>query len=190
MPALHPGETRPVEYTTRRNIAASPWTRAVRALVVFPSLRAQRTPRSLGCAARQPQLDGKRVAAIGFCFGGTTALELMRSGAPPRGSRDLPSGSPELPETRRARARLLVCHGARSAVKKEAVDALMANCPRQVDCSSSTTQCSAQLYRPEATAQMRHAYEKRRGALLAAMRHLFDERSPEVPDCSRQHRDG
>jgi dienelactone hydrolase len=29
----------------------------------------------------QPQTDGTKIAAIGYCFGGTTALELARSGA-------------------------------------------------------------------------------------------------------------
>jgi dienelactone hydrolase len=32
--------------------------------------------------ARQPNVDGSRIAAIGFCFGGTTVLELARAGAP------------------------------------------------------------------------------------------------------------
>jgi dienelactone hydrolase len=30
----------------------------------------------------QPNVDGSKLAAIGYCFGGTTALELARSGAP------------------------------------------------------------------------------------------------------------
>jgi dienelactone hydrolase len=30
---------------------------------------------------RQPQTDTERLAATGYCFGGTTALELARSGA-------------------------------------------------------------------------------------------------------------
>ncbi len=32
-----------------------------------------------------PLVDSKRVGAIGFCFGGLTVLELLRSGAPVRG---------------------------------------------------------------------------------------------------------
>ena len=36
---------------------------------------------ALGVLARQPQTDPARLAAIGYCFGGTTALELARSGA-------------------------------------------------------------------------------------------------------------
>ncbi len=34
----------------------------------------------------QPLVDGKKLAAIGFCFGGTTALELARAGADTKGT--------------------------------------------------------------------------------------------------------
>jgi dienelactone hydrolase len=36
---------------------------------------------ALGVLKSQPQTDTSRLAAIGYCFGGTTALELARSGA-------------------------------------------------------------------------------------------------------------
>ena len=36
---------------------------------------------ALAVLASQPQTDAARLAAIGYCFGGTTALELARSGA-------------------------------------------------------------------------------------------------------------
>jgi len=36
---------------------------------------------ALGVLAAQPQTDAEQLAAIGYCFGGTTALELGRSGA-------------------------------------------------------------------------------------------------------------
>jgi dienelactone hydrolase len=94
-------------------------------------------------------VDGQRVAAIGFCFGGTTALELMRSGAPLAAVATFHSGLlPELPDDAgRARARLLVCHGAEDPlVKKEAIDALMAELRR--DKVDPLRQCGAQLYRP------------------------------------------
>jgi dienelactone hydrolase len=32
--------------------------------------------------ARHPKVDAKRLAAIGYCFGGTTVLELARAGEP------------------------------------------------------------------------------------------------------------
>jgi dienelactone hydrolase len=36
---------------------------------------------ALGVLSSQPQTDASKLAAIGYCFGGTTALELARSGA-------------------------------------------------------------------------------------------------------------
>ena len=43
-------------------------------------IRARATA-ALAVLAAQPQTDAGRLAAIGYCFGGTTALELARSGA-------------------------------------------------------------------------------------------------------------
>lgn len=40
----------------------------------------------LDTARQQPEVDGNRVAAIGYCFGGLCALELARSGAPIAGA--------------------------------------------------------------------------------------------------------
>jgi dienelactone hydrolase len=37
---------------------------------------------ALRVLTEQPETDKERLAAIGYCFGGTTALELARSGAP------------------------------------------------------------------------------------------------------------
>ncbi len=37
---------------------------------------------ALTCLQEQPMVDPNRIAAIGFCFGGTTVLELARAGAP------------------------------------------------------------------------------------------------------------
>ncbi|HEY4343431.1 MAG TPA: dienelactone hydrolase family protein [Parvibaculum sp.] len=46
----------------------------------LPTLRA-RANAALDIVKGQPSVDPKRTAAIGFCFGGTTVLELARSGA-------------------------------------------------------------------------------------------------------------
>jgi dienelactone hydrolase len=46
----------------------------------LPTLRARATT-ALDLLRQQANVDGTRVAAIGFCFGGTTVLELARSGA-------------------------------------------------------------------------------------------------------------
>ena len=46
----------------------------------LPTLRA-RANAALDLLKAQPNVDSARTAAIGFCFGGTTVLELARSGA-------------------------------------------------------------------------------------------------------------
>lgn len=44
-------------------------------------LMRERSRAGLGVLAAQPETDADRLAAIGYCFGGTAALELARSGA-------------------------------------------------------------------------------------------------------------
>ena len=60
-------------------------------------------------------MDAERIAAIGFCFGGTIALELARSGAPVRAvvgfHSDLATAAP-LTDARAITGRVLVCIGA------------------------------------------------------------------------------
>jgi len=62
----------------------------------------------------QQGVDGNRVAVIGFCFGGTGALEAARAGLPVKGvvsfhgGLDVPTGFAPGPIT----AKVLVCHGA------------------------------------------------------------------------------
>lgn len=63
---------------------------------------------------RQPQVDPARVAAIGYCFGGTTVLELARSGANLRGVVSFHGslGTPNPADGKTIRAAVLVLHGA------------------------------------------------------------------------------
>jgi dienelactone hydrolase len=63
---------------------------------------------------KQPQTDPERMAAIGFCFGGTAALELARSGAPLAGVISFHGGldTPKPEDASRIRARVLALHGA------------------------------------------------------------------------------
>jgi dienelactone hydrolase len=60
------------------------------------------------------RVDPARVAAIGYCFGGGTALELARSGAPLAGvvsfHGNLDTPKPE--DAKAIRGKVLVCHGA------------------------------------------------------------------------------
>jgi dienelactone hydrolase len=62
----------------------------------------------------RPEVDPSRIAAIGFCFGGTMALELARAGADLAGVVGFHSGlatiSPE--DARNIKGKVLVCLGA------------------------------------------------------------------------------
>ncbi len=78
-----------------------------------PLMRA-RVAAAVAALRSRPECDATRVAAIGFCFGGTTVLELARSGADVAGvvsfhgglGTPLPAGKGEV------KARVLVLHGA------------------------------------------------------------------------------
>ena len=66
-------------------------------------------------ALRQQRLvDPKRVAAIGYCFGGTTVIELARSGADVAGVVSFHGGldSPAPADGKNIKCEVLVCHGA------------------------------------------------------------------------------
>ncbi|OYV40612.1 MAG: hypothetical protein B7Z81_01880 [Acidocella sp. 20-61-6] len=62
----------------------------------------------------RPEVDASRIAAIGFCFGGTMALELARAGADLAGSVGFHSGlATKAPEdARNIKGKVLVCLGA------------------------------------------------------------------------------
>jgi dienelactone hydrolase len=68
---------------------------------------------ALAALVKQPIVDAKRVAAIGFCMGGSFALELARSGAPIRGAVAFHSGleTKERAAPATVKARVLVCTG-------------------------------------------------------------------------------
>jgi dienelactone hydrolase len=59
-------------------------------------------------------VDGARLAAIGYCFGGTAALELARSGALVAGVVTFHGGlgSPTPADARNIKAKVLALHGA------------------------------------------------------------------------------
>ena len=63
---------------------------------------------------QRPEVDPARIAAIGFCFGGSMALELARSGAPVAGVVGFHSGlataAPQ--DAQNIKAKILVCIGA------------------------------------------------------------------------------
>jgi len=70
----------------------------------------------------QPNVDTGKTAAIGYCFGGTTALELARSGAQLSGVVSFHGGldSPTPADAKNIKAKLLVLHGAADPFEKPA----------------------------------------------------------------------
>ncbi len=81
-------------------------------LVEDRKLLARRIGAGLEALRAQPQVDARRVAAMGFCFGGLCVLDLARSGADVRGVVSFhgllkPSGLPAAP----VRAKVLILHG-------------------------------------------------------------------------------
>jgi len=75
---------------------------------------------------KQPNVDAERTAAIGYCFGGTTVLELARSGAKVGGVVSFHGGldAPTPADAKNIKAKVLVLHGAADPyVKKEDFDA-------------------------------------------------------------------
>ena len=65
-------------------------------------------------------VDPKRIAAIGYCFGGTTVIELARSGADLAGVVSFHGGldSPTPADGKNIKCPLLVCHGADDPFEK------------------------------------------------------------------------
>ena len=77
-----------------------------------PLLRS-RVNAGLAALRELPTVDRRRVAAIGYCFGGTAALELARSGADVAGVVSFHGGldSPTPEDAKKIRAKVLVLHG-------------------------------------------------------------------------------
>ena len=74
--------------------------------------------RERGCAALEAAshlgaVESKKLAAVGYCFGGQTALELGRSGADLAAVVSFHGGlsSPRPQDAARLKARVLACHG-------------------------------------------------------------------------------
>jgi len=78
------------------------------------ALLRERVRAGLEVLARDPLTDPKRIAAIGYCFGGTAALELARSGADVAGVVSFHGGlsSPTPSDARNIKAKVLALHGA------------------------------------------------------------------------------
>ena len=76
--------------------------------------------------SKHPLVDPSRIAAIGYCFGGTTVLELARSGADVVGVVSFHGAldTPKPQDAKNIKGRVLILHGANDPfVKKEQVAA-------------------------------------------------------------------
>jgi dienelactone hydrolase len=86
-----------------------------RIMEIAPNLKRWRglAQAGLDVLAARAECDSARVAAIGYCFGGTTVYELARSGADLKGVVGLHSGlRPSSGEAKNLRAKVLVLIGA------------------------------------------------------------------------------
>ena len=74
----------------------------------------QRASTALEVLKSQPQCDPKNLAAIGYCFGGSTALQLAYSGADLKAVVTFHAALPPPTDAdvKRIKATILVCHGA------------------------------------------------------------------------------
>lgn len=90
------------------------------------NLMRERAAAGLAVLAKQNFTDTERIAVIGFCFGGTAALELARSGADLSGIVSFHGGlnTPNPEDAKNIKAPILVLHGADDPyVKGEEVQA-------------------------------------------------------------------
>lgn len=101
---------------------------AMQALFGDRDLWRARARAALDTLAAQPGVDRDRLAAIGFCFGGATCLELARSGADLKAICTFHAGlqSERDGDAGNNRASVLICHGADDPLlKKDVIDAVM-----------------------------------------------------------------
>ena len=78
-----------------------------------PSKTRARAQGGLDALLARPDVDPSRVMAIGYCFGGTMALELARHGAPLKAVVGFHSGlATKTPDASSVKAKVLVCIGA------------------------------------------------------------------------------
>ncbi|WP_294190667.1 dienelactone hydrolase family protein [uncultured Sphingomonas sp.] len=77
------------------------------------ALLRDRLAASLAALKAQPEVDGNRTAAIGFCFGGKCVLDLARSGLDVLGGVSFHGvyDRPDYDTVSLIRAKLLICHG-------------------------------------------------------------------------------
>lgn len=95
--------------TTDPKVAGN-WAGAVKGSALIRT----RSLAGLETLAAQKNVDAGKLAAIGYCFGGTTVLELAYSGAPVRGVISFHGGltAPKPEDPKPIKPRVLILHGA------------------------------------------------------------------------------
>ncbi len=90
----------------------------VQALRADPDELRGRAGAALSALKRQPNVDAAKIAAVGFCFGGTAVLELARSGADIAGVVGFHAGldTQRPDDARNIRGPVLVCLGAEDPI--------------------------------------------------------------------------
>ncbi|MGB4448471.1 MAG: dienelactone hydrolase family protein [Cloacibacterium sp.] len=78
------------------------------------TLLRSRIKAALSVFKKQKQVDVNNIAAMGYCFGGTTVLELARSGVDIKGVISFHGGlsTPNPDDAHNIKTKVLVCHGA------------------------------------------------------------------------------
>ena len=105
--------------TTTDPKTAGEWAGMLRSNRALARARAQK---GLDALKGRPQVDPGRIAAIGYCFGGTMVLELARGGAALRGVVSFHGGlgTPNPADARNIKGKVLVLHGADDAFESPA----------------------------------------------------------------------
>jgi len=110
--------------TTRDPKQAQEWSSAVGSK---PGLLVARTKAALDILRKQPQTDGRHLAAIGFCFGGGAVLQLAYSGESLDGVVTFHGSlaAPDATQQKQIKSSILVLHGAEDTfIKPETIDAM------------------------------------------------------------------
>ncbi|MGZ5100729.1 MAG: dienelactone hydrolase family protein [Usitatibacter sp.] len=110
--------------TTRDPKEAQAWSSAAGSQ---PGALAAASKAGLDVLSKQPQANASELAAIGFCFGGTTVLQLAYAGTPLKGAVTFHGGLvvPDEAQAAKIRTPILVLHGAEDTfIKPETIAGL------------------------------------------------------------------